>query len=314
MINLASSILTIAPSSGSLIGQTKRIMLTPSQQASINYAGQDLQGKHFGGEDLHGVDFTGSDLRGADFASANLRDSHFSNAQFGLKTSSKILLFVFSLALSLASGYIAMLSGTTVQKLIQSEDWKLQMSGDLTVLFFLIFTIVALWKGLDQAITKILLALITITAILGSIMYLTGAGSGKGAVYGALTLLLMALMFVVGTIARATIGTMGSTILFIAVALGGGMFAKSLGGGLGTLIMAVACAIISKRALAKKSDTTLRTIALKISTRFGTSFKNADLTGADFSNSEIKNTDFSNATMLAVNWENSKKSFTLQAP
>jgi len=281
---------------------------------ALNYSGQNLRGRHFEGKDLHGVDFTGADLRGADFAFANLTNVQFINAQFGLRVTSKIMLFIFALLASLLSGYIAMLAGTTVQKLIKSPDWRLEISGYITVLFFLIFTGMALWKGLDKAIVKVLVTLIVITAILGGIMIMSGIGTGVGALYGAFTLLLMALMFVVGTIARAAIGTLGSTILFLVVALGGGMFGKSMGGGIGTVMMALACAFISKRALKAQADSALRKIALTISTRFGTSFKNADLSGADFSNAKIKNTDFRNAVLVAVNWNNAKKEFTLENP
>jgi len=279
----------------------------------MNYSGKNLQGVHFTGQNLQNADFTGADLRGTDFSFANLAGAHFSKSKPGLRTSSQVGIFIFSLATSLLSGYIATLAGTTVQKLLTSTDWRLEFSGTLTVLFFLIFTAVALWKGLDQAISKVLVTLIAITAILGLFMYFTGIGTGMGAVYGALALLLMALMFVVGTIARATIGTLGSNVLFLIVALGGGMFGKSLGGGIGTVIMAISCAIISKRALKNESEPSLiRKIALSISTRFGTSFENADLTGADFSDAEIKNTSFKNANITDVNWSNSKKLFTLE--
>ncbi len=279
----------------------------------INYSGKNLQGIHFSGQNLQNADFSGADLRGTDFSNANLTGAHFSKSTPGLRTSSKIMLFIFALLVSLLSGYIAMLAGSRVQVLIQSTDWRLQVAGYITLLLSLIFTAVALWKGLDKAISKVLVTIIACVAVSGLVMYSSGIGTGMGAVYGALALLLMALMFVVGTISRATIGTMGSNILFLIVAVGGSVFGRSIGGGLGTIIMAVACAIISKRALKHKSDSLLCKIALTISTRFGTSFKNADLTNADFSDTVIQNTNFSNAKLTGVKWNNSKKLFTLEA-
>lgn len=278
----------------------------------FDYSGKNLQGIQFRGQNLQNVDFTGADLRGADFSFANLAGAHFSKSKPGLRTSSKVLIFVFSLLVSLLSGYIAMLAGTTVQKLIYSTDWRLQVAGFLTMLFFLIFTASALFKGLDKAISKVLVVIIAVTIVLGLFMYFTGIGTGMGAVYGGIALLLMALMFVVGTIARATIGTMGSNVLFLIVALAGGLFGRSLGGGIGTVVMALACAVISKRALKEQTDSLLKKIALSISSRLGTSFRNADLTNADFSDTVIENTNFSNAKLTGVNWKNTKKLFTLE--
>ena len=280
--------------------------------AIADYSGENLQGRSFRRANLRQADFTGADLRGADFSYANLSGAKFSKAKTGIRKISQAFLFLFSLLLSLFSGYIAMLAGTTVQKLVLSGDWRLQASGYILIGFFLIFTAVALWKGLDTAITKVLLVLMGITAVLGLIMYLTGYGTGEGAFLGLLALVLMATMFVVGTVARTTIGTLGSNILFLFVALGGGMFGRSVGGGVGTIVMAIACALISKRALKEKSDTMLRKISLTISTYFGTSFKQANLTGADFSEAEIKNTSFAGASLKGVNWRDAKKQFTLE--
>jgi uncharacterized protein YjbI with pentapeptide repeats len=280
---------------------------------SVDYSQRDLQGKRFKSKDLHGSDFSGADLRGADFSFADLHGARFKNAKQGIRPRSKVYVFVFALVLSLLSGYIAMLAGTTVQGMVRSTDWRLEASGYILVFFFVIFTGAALWKGLNIAITRVLIALIAITIVLGCTMYLAGVGSGMGAVYGVFVLALMTIMFVIGTVARTTIGTLGSNILFLAIALGGGMFGRSVGGGIGTIVMALACALISKRALKDQTDSYLKRIAVTISSWFGTSFAHADLRNADFSDSEIRNTNFFNANLTDVNWNNTKKHFTLES-
>jgi hypothetical protein len=287
-------------------------LLQPNIMAA-DYSGQDLKGKRFQSRDLENADFTGADIRGVDFSFSHLSGSRFVKAKTGITVLSKVLLFMITLVLSLASGYIAMLAGKTVQVLLKSSDILLRTSGYIITGFFLLFTIIAMWKGLFKTINTLLLAMIIITITMGLFMYLTGYGTGKGALYGTLGLLLMMVMFVVGTVARATVGTMGSTILFIIIALSGGVFAKSVGGGLATVIMSVACAVISKRALKGDSGNSfLKNIALRISSSFGTSFENADLTNADFTDAEIKNSNFSHAELRGVKWGKARGLFMLE--
>jgi hypothetical protein len=175
------------------------------------------------------------------------------------------------------------------------------------------FAGIASWKGLFKTIKKVLPYMIAIPVLLGLFMVVTKISSGRGSLYGLIALLLMVIMFVVGTISRATAGTLASGILFIIVAIGGGIFGRTVGGGIGTVIMAISCAYISKHALkADNPDSMLRRIALTTGTWFGTSFKNADLSLANFRDSIIKNTNFSKANLSGVNWTNAKKEFILE--
>jgi uncharacterized protein YjbI with pentapeptide repeats len=113
-------------------------------------------------------------------------------------------------------------------------------------------------------------------------------------------------MFIVGTIARATAGTL-SNILFIIVAISGGIFSKSVGGGLGTTILAIACMQISKRALSgAKGFESMRKIAMFVTKKFGTSFRNSNLSEAHFTHSNIKNSDFTGANISSVKWNDAK--------
>jgi len=277
----------------------------------MDYKNQNLQGKSFKEQNLQNADFSGSDLRGADFNGANLSNSNFSNTKTGLSISSFILIFILSLVISLLSGYIAMLTGTTIQTMFGSGDKNIVLAGYITSGLFIVFILLTIWKG-GGFTMKIVFPVILLALILGAIFILTGAGTGMGAFYGVIAICLFVLMFYVGTISRASAGTLASNVLFIIVALGGGMFGKSIGGGLGTVVMALSCAAISKRALkGTKGFEFLSSVALKVGTYFGTSFKSADLTNANFSSSVIKNTNFTDAKLDGVNWENTKKLYTL---
>src|SRR4030095_16716371 len=103
-------------------------------------------------------------------------------------------------------------------------------------------------------------------------------------------------------------GVLSSSIIFILVSAGGSMFGTSVGGGVGTVIVAVSCVFISKRSLSgAKGFESLRKMASFITSKFGTSFRNAKLTNANFSQSYIHNADFTNAELSSVNWGDSKK-------
>ena len=277
----------------------------------MNYKNQDFRRTSFKGQDLHNADFSGSDLRGTDFTGAKLANADFANTKTGLRAPAFILVFVFSLIISLLSGYIAMLGGMTYQTLITSPDLRLRISGFITAGLFAIFIILTVWKG-GIFTLKIVLPVMLLALLLGVIIIYTDYGTGMGAFYCALSIFLFVLMFIVGTIARASAGALSSNIIFLVVAMGGAMFGRSLGGGIGTVILALACAVISKRALkGTKGFEVMRSVAFKVSTYFGTSFKSADLTNANFSKSVIKNTDFTGAKLEGVNWQNAVKLYVL---
>lgn len=279
---------------------------------NLEYTGMDLRGRSFRGADLKYTNFSGADLRGADFTGANLMAADFSNSITGMKISTRILIFLGALVISLFSGYIAMLVGTTVQGMAKSVDKNEQIAAYITSGFIIIFAAFASWKGLFKALRWMLPFLIAIPVVLGLFMVIAGFGSGKGAFLGIYAMMMMACMFVVGTISRATAGTLASGILFIIVAVGGGIFGRTVGGGIGTVVMALTCAYISKHALKTENPgSLLRKIALTMGTYFGTSFRGANLTQANFSEAVIQNTDFSKADLSGVNWSKVKKLYTL---
>jgi hypothetical protein len=273
---------------------------------------KSLQGKSFKGQNLPAADFSGADLRGADFTGAVLTNANFSKCRTGLKTSSVVLVFIFALAISLLSGYFAMLTGATIQLMLKSPENGIVTAAYITLALILIFIVLIIWKGGFN--TLILIVITIFSAVLaGLIFWLTGLGTGIGSLYASLALILFVIMVFVGITARATAGTLSSTIIYLIVAIGGSVFGKSLGGGIGTVVLAISCAVISKRVLAGKDDLPMiKKIALTVGSYFGTSFRNADLTGVDFSESVIKNTIFTGAKQSGIKWENSKKILNLE--
>jgi len=273
----------------------------------MEYGHQNFQNASFKNEDLTNAQFTDSDLRGADFTGADLSGAIFKHVKTGIASRNVIWLFLAALAVSMLSGFFAMLIGQVVQVMLASNDDKIRIAGICAIVMIFVFIAYAIWRGGSNAIRHLILPAITLALLTGVIAYFSGLGTGKGMLYLVLSFFLLIVMFVVGTIARAAAGTL-SNIIFIIVALAGGMFGKSVGGGIGTVLMAVSCAYISKKALSgAKGYEFLRRIACTITSRFGTSFRNSVMTDAKFSDSKIQNADFTNAEISQVSWGNSRK-------
>lgn len=272
-----------------------------------DFSNKKLQKVSFRNAELIEANFTDSDLRGADFTGANLTGADLNHIKTGLTPVTTLFIFFIALVVSIFSGYIAMLAGRTVQTMLLSTDSKIQAAGIITLVMVVLFIAYYYWKGGGKALKHFMIPAIGLAITVGIIAYFSGLGTGLGMLYLVCSLLLVMFMFIVGTVARTTAGSL-SNILFVIVALAGGMFGKSVGGGIGTVIMAISCALISKRALSgAKGFDTLRKIALYITSKYGTSFRNSNLTDADFSNSKLHNVDFTNADTTMVEWGDSKK-------
>jgi len=272
-----------------------------------DFSKQDLKGVSFRDKNLSYANFLDSDLRGADFTGSDLTGANFTNVKTGITPTNKVLIFVVALIVSALSGYIAMLAGSTIQTMLKSTDNYIRYAGIVTSVLVIVFIVFAYWKGERSAIRNLMIPAAIVALIIALVAKLSGYGTGIGMLYLILATALTVIMFVVGTVARSAAGTL-SNIIFIVVALVGGLFGKTMGGGVAALIMAVACAMISKKALSGASGfDSLRGLAVWITSRFGTSFRNSKLADANFSKSQIHNSDFSNADVSTVEWGDSRK-------
>jgi len=268
---------------------------------------KDLKNASFRNVDLSNANFSGSDLRGADFSGSNLSGAYLMNTKMGITPKSTFLIFVMALMVSALSGYLAMLAGQTTQAMLASEDPKVRYSGILSVVIAFVLIFYSLWKGGGKAIRQLVIPSLVIVIVIGIIGYITGLGTGKGMFYLGVSIIVVTVMLIVGTIARTAAGAL-SNIIFIVVAIAGSAFSNSIGGGIGTMILAISCGLISKKALKGSEDHgVLARISAYITRKFGTSFRSSKLTGGNFSKSIISNADFTNAEISAVIWGDSKK-------
>lgn len=272
----------------------------------MDYSHKDLRGRSFHNADLHDACFIGSDLRGADFSGANLNGANLSHSSMGFTFATTMVIFLITLIVSAASGYMAMLAGNMIQQMLSSPNLNMRTAGIVTVITTAVFIIYSWWRGVGNAVTSLLIPIGAIALLIGTMMYSLGLGTGIGVFYLIAAFLLVVIMFVIGTAARTAANSL-SPIIFIVVALTGSIFGRSVGGGIGAAVMAISCAMISRRAVSgARGFGALRRIGNFLTQKFGTSFHDADLSRADLSSSRVRNSDFSDANISSVRWGSSK--------
>jgi uncharacterized protein YjbI with pentapeptide repeats len=272
-----------------------------------DFSDRNLQGMSFVNQDLRYSSFVNSDLRGADFTGANVSGVDFSLVKTGITPVTVAFIFMIALLISLGAGYVAMLGGLTVQKMLASDNDQVRMAGFMAIVIAILFILYTGWKGGGNAIRNVILPAILLGLFLSLTAYLSGFGTGMGMLYMVLAVLLLVIMFVAGTLARAVAGTV-SNILFLIVAFSGGLFGKSLGGDISTVVLSLASAHISKKALSGADGFIfLRRVTIFITRKFGTSFRNARMVNARFFRAKVHNADFTNSDISLVNWGGATK-------
>jgi uncharacterized protein YjbI with pentapeptide repeats len=268
----------------------------------IDYSERNLRGVSFAGQDLRYASFVNSDLRGADFSGANLNGVDFTLAKTGITPLKVVLIFIIALAISLVSGYAAMMVGQTLQSMMASKNQQVQLSGYLAIAVGLVFILYTSWKGGGNAVKTLILPAIFLALLISLTAYLSGFGTGIGMLYLALSLVMIVIMFIAGAVARVVADT-ASNFLFLFVAFSGGIFGESIGGDISTLILSLANAYISRKALSgAEGFNLLIQVATAVTRKFGTSFRSAKMANARFFRAKIYNADFSNTDISEVKW------------
>ena len=275
---------------------------------TVDYSKKNLKDKSFANLSLTYTSFKKSDLRGADFTNADLTGADLRQVKTGLTPQKTSILFILALAVSMGSCYGAIAAGNLIEEMIMSSDLKVQISGFVSILMILSFIVYYYLHGGQATIKKLLFPLIILLLSIGLIAYYSGIGTGKGMFLLSANLLIVVVMVAVGTLARAIAGILSHTVIFILVASAGSIFGATIGGGVYTAVLALSCVFISKRALDGATGfEAIRRIAEMITRKWGTSFKQANLTNVNFTGAVLYNADFTNSVLSGVNWMDSKK-------
>src|ERR671912_145391 len=145
-----------------------------------NYSYKKLQKASFQNRDLTNANFNGSDLRGSDFTGSDLSGADFSQSRTGITTGNTVLIFIAALIVSLFSGYLAMLTGHTIQMMLRNPDDKIRWSGIISLVVLFIFILFSYWKGIGNSILHLVFPTAMISILIGVIAYTSGMGTGRG--------------------------------------------------------------------------------------------------------------------------------------
>lgn len=282
-----------------------------------NFKRQNLRGKCFRGEDLSGADFSGCDIRGADFTNAILKGANFTNAIAGLQKRQAIILLAVLFVAAAALGMIAALVGAFAEVrffAIRSTDQSAYVW--VTPLVIVGFTFLSLTRSMAVGfgifgfafLAAIMAAFVSSAAVpvAGSVATAIAVNSLVAGATAAVSALMVAAVLAFRiTIAVLIAATF--TTAFAATILATETFAPT-----SSIVSAssVACIVlflsgyVGWRTLkGDRKHTITWAIANFLATKWGTSFRGADLTHADFSRAILKSTDFSKAILTHTYWD-----------
>lgn len=286
-----------------------------------NFRRQNLRGKSFRGEDLSGIDFSGSDIRGADFTNAILNEVNFTNATAGLQRRQAAIVLVVFLMLAGLLGVLAGLVGTFVGLRVYTHG-----IGDVTVkwvitLVNLGFAFVSLNRGMATGSLIFILAFILtgaaafassdIVPIAGDIVVVITVNTFIAVATAAAGVISIAAVLAFRTAVASTVAITFILGFAVAVAIANHIaLDKTTNGNLFTIAMAAALILlnfyIDWRAIrGDQRHITFWAIANTLATKWGTSFRGADLTRADFSRAILTSTDFTKANLTRTHWSKS---------
>lgn len=290
-----------------------------------------LRGKSFKGRDLTGVDFSHSDLRGADFTNAILTNANFSHTKSGLQRRWAIIIIFFSLLLAAISGLMSAVGGSLVGFILIDSARDNVYVGVASLIILSLFFLLSIRKGLLSACVFLAVAIaLAIVAAVAWAGFIAVVWSGLAATSEATGIAPIVAVVATGTVAVIVTGV-GAVCVTISAAITGtiaGIFAVmttviiagTIAGGIsvfammtnpvagivaGTLsvILVILSAFIGCSAVSEdKKQNFVRKMAISLTTRYGTSFRNADLTDADFTQAKVKSADFTKAKVKRTNW------------
>ena len=312
-----------------------------------DYSGQNLRGRNFRGEnlkganfksailkganfkkqDLTGADFSYADIRSADFSGANLKDANLSHTKAGLQRRWAISLVIFSLLLSIVSGFGSAIASAYLGLFLFKSSLHI-FTSVVSLIVLALFSLITIYRGLVAAFGFLTMAgavgaPVTVVAavIVEGAVYVGGpvAGAVAGIVVGA------SAVAVAAAVAQAVVGSSAGAVAAAVVGSSAGAVAATTWGGavaqagavagvwarvvtmalVGavTVIVAGLYAYVGWRAIVKdKKQALIRNIAVTITAIGGTSFRAADLTNANFTRATLKNANFREATLTRTCW------------
>lgn len=271
-----------------------------------DFRGVSIRGQSFKGKDLSGADFSHADICSANFTNAYLQGAKFVGAEAGLQKRWEVVLGLASWLLSGCFIFLSLVVTAIVVLLIFANNTLSVIAGAIYIAAFVFLWTLAIWKGTSTAFgcsmwAGILVAFIPFLLAIFLAFY--------GAVAAAIP------VAIAGDVARVKIRYLA--IAFAAIIFGSLPIALPIAT---ALPIAVAIAFVLTIALVLLSsyvgwramrgdprDEPIRSAAIALATKGGTSFRGADLSHADFTGATFKGTDLRFANLTQTIWKNAVK-------
>ncbi len=278
---------------------------------------QNLRGKCFRGEDLSGADFSGSDIRGADFTNAILDTTQFVNVTAGLQKRQAVLLlgilFLFAILLGSAAGWVGAFAEVRFFATHQTEQANFAW---ITPIVIIGFTFVALTRTMAIGFGIFGLAFLALTAValvssaampvVGNIATLIAVNAIVTSATAAMSALMVAAVLsfritVALLLALTFVGSFALVIVLTETFSPSSSINSAIT--VASIVLPLAGYIGWRTLKGDRKHTITWLIAHFLSTKWGTSFRGANLTHADFSRAVLQSTDFSKANVTNTRWD-----------
>jgi hypothetical protein len=255
------------------------------------------------GQDLEGADFSDKDLRGVDFAGANVRSANFRDATFGVEPRIGVMLLGIGLLISVGAGVAIGWSVDGLRHRISADQWDEVAEGSSMAVILVVLVAVIIWRGFDLAfkvVVAVYFALLVINVVANLIW---DEVEYVRTLRATAIVIFLVLAVAAGIFGRVVGGVFGSWSTAM-VAVLGGLASGRFEGGLAGIVVAISLVTISKRAVrGDPRDRALRRETHRLIHRWGTSFRDADVTGADFTGANVSLCDLRGATVVGVKWD-----------
>jgi uncharacterized protein YjbI with pentapeptide repeats len=250
------------------------------------------------GQDLEGADFSGRDVRGVDFTEANLRSANFSDATLGVAPRVGVLLLGIGILISVGAGVAIGWSVDGLRHRISAGRWDEVAEGSSMAVILVVLVAVIIWKGFDLAFKVVVVVYFTLLVVNIVANFIWDEVDFVRMLRATAIVIFLVLAVTAGIFGRVIGGVFGSWSIAV-VAVLGGLASGRFEGGLAGIVVAISLVTISKRAVrGDPRDRTLRKEAHRLIHRWGTSFRDADLTGANASLGDLRG-----ATVVGVKWD-----------
>lgn len=297
----------------------KEELLHLYQQGERNFRNQNLSGQSFCEHNLSDADFSGANIRGVDFSHSVLRGANFTGAQAGLQPIEAALLCFLLIVLVTLSGIAAGLVGTLLNLELRSytSSFEEVTAAWVMLLVLLAFALISVLEGVKTGFAVFVLAFILAVSVaaIGPIFIafvnpLVFAIASGIALAITIVSAVTAVTVFATTMMIAAWNTLNSKIAVGLAAIYIASFSYIVATtDIVTSIIPVIPAVmllsgyLGWRALqGDPRHGTMCRVADAITYRWGTSFRDADLTQANFSQASLKNSHFEGAILTRVCW------------